>query len=127
MKSQDTLVLILFGFVFWAVGTLFYRLRGPMIFESNPARYWINFVLTPLISAALCILVLKLRHIPPSDWANAALLIAIPGMFGEAILLSSFTRWMPILSPATGSRYGAFLFATYAVVLTICEAAALRA
>jgi hypothetical protein len=55
------------------------------------------------------------------DWASAALLIALPGMFGEAALLSRFAVFMPRMRPETAGRYGAFLFATYALFLTIAE------
>jgi hypothetical protein len=60
-------------------------------------------------------------------WAAAALLIALPGMFGEALVLSRFSRFMPRLRSETGSRYAAFLFATYGLVLAVCEMVTLRA
>lgn len=53
--------------------------------------------------------------------ASAALLIALPGMFGEAVLLSRFATFMPRMRLETGGKYGAFLFATYALFLTIAE------
>jgi len=59
-------------------------------------------------------MVLRLRHIPASAWVAATLLLALPGMFGEAVLLSSFSTFMPRLQPASAGRYGAFLFAAYA-------------
>jgi hypothetical protein len=70
--------------------------------------------------------VLKLRHIPVADWATAMLLVALPGMFGEALILSRFSFFMRTLRPETSGRYGALLFACYAVVLTIGEMVTLR-
>ena len=67
------------------------------------------------------------RHTPPADWASAALLIALPGMFGEAGLLTNFATFMWRMRPETAGRYGAFLFATYALFLTIAEIVTLRA
>jgi len=55
------------------------------------------------------------------------LLLAIPGMIGEAVVLSNLGTFMPRIQEASGGRYGAFLFATYAVVLSIAEFATLRA
>jgi len=118
---NDKLLLILFGAAFWVAGTIWYQWRGPQVFESGSQRYWINFVLTPVVSAAICILILRWRQVPAGDWASAALLIALPGMFGEAWLLSRFAQFMPRLQPETGGKYGAFLFATYALFLTIAE------
>ncbi len=74
-----------------------------------------------MVTAAVCALILQWRHTPPADWASATLLIALPGMFGEAVLLSRFAVFMPRMRPETAGRYGAFLFATYALFLTIAD------
>src|SRR5271167_4207801 len=117
VKPSDKLLFLLFGLAFWVVGTIWYELRGPRVFESSDQRYWINFVITPIMTAGICILILKWRQIAGVDWASAALLIALPGMFGEAALLSNFARFMPRMHSATAGRYGSFLFASYAVFL----------
>jgi Family of unknown function (DUF5367) len=121
MKPVDKLLFPLLGLALWVAGTILYEFRGHHVFEGSDQRYWINFVLTPVVTAAICILILKWRHIPHMDWASAALLIALPGMFGEAALLSRFAVFMPRMRPETAGRYGAFLFATYALFLTIAE------
>lgn len=127
MRMQDKVFFALFGAAFWVVGTIFYEYRGPFIFESSSQRYWINFALTPVASAAVCILMLMWRHVTAAEWPSAALLIALPGMFGEAVLLSRFAVFMPRMHPETGGKYGAFLFASYALFLTIAEIVAVRA
>jgi hypothetical protein len=65
--------------------------------------------------------------VPPAEWSSAALLIALPGMFGETVLLSRFTTLMPRMHPETAGKYGAFLFASYALFLTIAEIITVRA
>jgi Family of unknown function (DUF5367) len=127
MRLFDKLLFPMLGMAFWVAGTILYELRGHQVFEAGSQRYWINFVLTPVVTAALCILILKWRHTPLAEWASAALLIALPGMFGEAALLSRFAAFMPRMRPETAGRYGAFLFATYALFLTIAEIVTLRA
>jgi len=127
MRPFDKLLFPLIGIAFWVAGTILYEFRGTQVFESSSQRYWINFVLTPVVTAAICILILKWRQTPAADWASAALLIAIPGMFGEAALLSNFAVFMPRMRPETAGRYGAFLFATYALFLTIAEIVTARA
>ena len=126
MKTQDIVLLLAFGIVFWIAGTIWYELRGPLVFETTGARYWVNFVLTPLVTAGVCILMLRWRHVPNAEWASAALLIAIPGMIGEAVLLSRFGELMPKMQAASAGKYGGFLFATYAVVLGIAEMVSIR-
>jgi hypothetical protein len=75
----------------------------------------------------ICIAILKLRHVPPSAWASGMLLLAIPGMVGEAVVLSHLSMFMPRLQASSGGRYGAFLFAAYALGLGIAEVVTLRA
>jgi hypothetical protein len=127
VKGIDVVVLLALGLVIWVVGTIYYASRGALILETTPARYWIAFVASPIFSALLCVLILRWRHIAPANWAAAMLLLAIPGMIGEAVVLSHWATFMPKLQPATGGKYGAFLFATYAVVLALAEFVTLRA
>ena len=126
MKTQDIALFLVFGIVFWVAGTIWYEMRGPLVFETTGVRYWTNFVLTPLVTMGVCILMLRWRNIPNSEWASAALLIAIPGMIGEAVLLSRFSVLMPKMQAASAGKYGGFLFATYAVVLGIAEMVSIR-
>jgi hypothetical protein len=95
------------------------------VLETTPVHYWASFAISPIISAALCIIILRWRHIAPSNWAVAMLLLAIPGMVGEAVVLSNLSTFMPRIQEASGGRFGAFLFVTYAVVLGIAEFATL--
>jgi hypothetical protein len=125
MKLTDRLFLLGVGIAIWVLGTLWYRLRGTVLLETASLRYWINFILTPVASAVLCIAILKLRHVSAPNWAAAMLLIALPGMFGEALLLSNFGAFMPTLRLETSGRFGAMLFAAYAFVLAIGEAVTL--
>ena len=126
MKIQECMPMLSLGFIIWILGTIYYAYAGHRVLETTPARYWVSFAISPLISAAFCILILRWRRIAPSDWAVAMLLLAIPGMIGEAVVLSNLGTFMPRIQEASGGRYGAFLFATYAVVLGIAEFATLR-
>jgi hypothetical protein len=126
MKTQSCMVLFVLGLLIWILGTIYYAYRGPLVLETTSLRYWISFFISPLVSAILCIAILKLNHVPASAWASGMLLLAIPGMIGEAVVLSHLSTFMPRIHAASGGRYGAFLFASYAVVLGIAEAVTLR-
>jgi heme/copper-type cytochrome/quinol oxidase subunit 4 len=127
MKVQDIAFLSLSGFILWLVGTLYYAWHAPAIFETTSLRYWISFALSPILTAAICIAILKAHHIPPTAWASAVLLLAIPGMIGETIVLSHLPTFMPKLQATSAGRYSAFLFAAYALVLAIAEVITLKA
>jgi Family of unknown function (DUF5367) len=127
MKRQDVAILLVLGFVIWLVGTIYYAYQGPAILETTRMRYLIAFVSSPIISAVLCVGILRWLQIPPADWTSAVLLLAVPGMAGEVIVLSNLSTFMPRLHAASGGKYGAFLFAAYALVLAVAEVVTLRA
>jgi hypothetical protein len=127
MKTQDSVVLFVLGLIIWILGSVYYAYRGPLVLETTSLRYWITFFISPLVSAIICIAILKLRHVPPSAWASGMLLLAIPGMIGEAVVLSHLSTFMPRIQALSGGRYGALLFAAYALVLGIAEVVTLRA
>jgi hypothetical protein len=127
MKTQEVILLLALGVVIWVLGTIYFASRGAALFESANLRYWISFAISPAVSAALCIFILRWRHVAASDWTSATLLVAIPGMIGEAVVLSNLSTFMPKFHETSGGRYAAFLFATYALVLGIAEIVTMRA
>jgi len=126
MKVQDVTLLLLLGLLIWVVGTVYYGYRGPAILETTSVRYWTAFAVSAIFLAALCIAILRWRHMPAEHWTSARLLLAVPGMVGEAIVLTHLGTFMPKLHAGSGGKYGAFLFATYAVVLGLAEVVTLR-
>jgi hypothetical protein len=127
MKTQDAVFLFVAGLIVWALGTVYYWAHGVRFLEATSVRYWLNFFLPAILSAAICAGILRWRHIAPADWASAMLLLAVPGMIGEAVVLSHLATFMPRLQAALGGPYGAFLFTTYALVLGVAEVVTLRA
>lgn len=127
MSLQNRILMFALGLIIWIAGSIYFAYRGPQILETTKLRYWISFCASPILSAILVVIILKLLRIAPSDWASAALLLAIPGMVGEAIVLSHLSTFMPRIQESSGGRYGAFLFATYALVLGIAEFITLKA
>ncbi len=108
MKGHDVVLLLALGLAIWLAGTIYYASTGPLILETTPARYWRAFVLSPVLSAILCVAILRWRHIPAPHWTSGMLLLAVPGMIGEAIVLSNFSKFMPRLHAASGGKYGRF-------------------
>jgi len=127
MMGSDVILFLALGLSIWVIGTVYYAYHGTRILESTSARYWIAFCVSPVASAVICLAILWWRRIPAPHWASAMLLLAIPGMIGEALVLSHLGVFMPKLQASSGGRYGAFLFATYAVVLGGAELVTLAA
>ena len=127
MDAKESVLLSFLGLTIWILGTVYYAYVGPKVLETTALRYWASFAASPVLSAAICVAILRWRHVSPPNWAAAMLLLAIPGMIGEAVVLSHLGTFMPKLHAASGGKYGAFLFATYAVVLGLAEVVTLRA
>jgi hypothetical protein len=127
MKRQDIAPLLVLGFVIWLLGTIYYAYRGPAILETTRMRYWSAFALSSILSGLLSIGILRWRQIALSNWTTAVLLLTLPGMVGEVIVLSNLSTFMPKVQAASGGKYGAFLFAAYALVLAVAEVVTLRA
>jgi len=127
MKGQDVVLLLVLGAVIWVLGTIHYARTGAVVLESTRTQYWTWFALSPIVSAILCVLILRWRHIAAANWSSAMLLLAIPGMIGEAVVLLNLSIFMPKIHESSGGKYGAFLFATYALVLGMAEIVTLRA
>jgi len=108
MKIQECMLLLSLGLIIWILGTIYYAYAGHHVLDTTPARYWVSFAISPIFSAAFCILILRWRHIAPSNWAVAMLLLAIPGMVGEAVVLSNLGTFMPRIQETSDGRYGAF-------------------
>ena len=127
MRRHDVVQLLLIGFTLWILGSIYYAYRGQRVLEGSRMHYWIAFFVSPLVTAVICVAILRMKNVPAPMWASAMLLLAIPGMVGEAIMLSHLSVFMPRIQASSGGRYGAFLFATYALVLGIAEFVTLRA
>jgi hypothetical protein len=127
MKRNDVALMFVLGFAIWLAGTIYYAYRGPAILETTRIRYWGAFAVSSILSGVLCIGILRWRHIAPANWASGALLLVLPGMVGEVIALSNLSTFIPNLHATSAGKYGAFLFASYALVLAIGEAVTLRA
>ena len=127
MRGSDVVLLLALGMMIWVLGTIHYARAGAVVLETTRFQYWLWFILSPIVSAMLCVVILRWRHIATAQWASAMLLLAIPGMIGEAVVLSHLSTFMPNIHESSGGRYGAFLFATYALVLGMAEVVTLRA
>jgi Family of unknown function (DUF5367) len=127
MEKRDIIQLTAAGLLIWFIGTIYYAYVGPNVLETSGIRYWTSFALSPILSAWLCIVIMRRSRIAPANWVTAMLLLAIPGMIGEAVVLANMTTFMPRLHAESAGRYGALLFATYAFVLGIAAVVTLRA
>ena len=73
MKIRECMLLLSLGLIIWILGTIYYAKVGHRVLETTPAQYWVSFAISPIISAAFCIFILRWRHIAPSDDSTQSL------------------------------------------------------
>lgn len=119
MTSSDRRFFLILGVVLWTAGTLLYRSRGTMLFESGAFIYWANFAMTVIAFCAVFIQSATRRKICRGDWPAAALTMAVPGLFGESITMLQFPTILPALRADSAAPYAAFLFGGYGLFLLV--------
>jgi drug/metabolite transporter (DMT)-like permease len=118
MSRKDGIILCLLGLFIWAVGTLVYRLAGSYFFESSTVGYWMNAIVTAILYSIVGIGLMKWLRIKSEYWLYGAVCVALPGMLGEVLVLSTFSELMVNMQPETAGRYGAFLFGGYSCLIS---------
>src|SRR5258708_34826084 len=47
MKTPDSILLFVLGFIVWILGSVYYAYRGPSVLETTSLRYWISLFISP--------------------------------------------------------------------------------
>ena len=101
----------------WLNGAVSFRLGGRMLFENGPL---ISGLAAIAIAVAVC-LVLRVtmawRKAPDSQAVTIAVIMALPGLFGETARQLVFP-WATGLRPETAASFAATIFFGNAVLLT---------
>jgi len=67
MSLHNRINLFALSLIIWIVGSIYYVYRGPQVLETTKLHYWVSFFVSPLFSAILVVIILKLLRIAPSD------------------------------------------------------------
>jgi hypothetical protein len=126
MTNRETLIYAVAGLGVWLNGAVTFRLGGRMLFESGP----LVVALTGVVIAALVCLVfratMRWRKAPDDQAVTVAVIMALPGLFGEAARQLVFT-WATGLRPESASAFDAVIFFGNAALLTYAVMIARRA
>lgn len=119
MNTKHRIGFVLLGSAVWVVATLVYRMIGSYFFESSEVGYWLNTIVTGILSVAMFLGLMKWWKIEQKDWLEGAICLALPGMLGEIPILADFSGLMSNMQPETAGRYAAFLFGAYTSLISI--------
>jgi hypothetical protein len=117
LRDRDILIYAAIGLSVWLNGALTFWLGGGALFESGP---WVTAASALGIAIAVCLVLrstMAWRKADPALSVTVAVVMALPGLFGEAARQLVFA-WTTGLSPATQPAFAATIFFGNAVLLT---------
>ncbi len=107
------------GFALWLLAMIAFRFAGEMFFLPEETPRMIVFVAAPILSGIVAFLALKLLKEARGDEAEAAVGLALPGMFLDTFVVHEFSRVFPNLDATLDSAFGALMLLCYAMVLLV--------
>ena len=117
LNDRDIIIYAAIGFSVWLNGALTFWLGGGALFESGP----LVAVLSAIgIAVAVCMVLrgtMAWRKADPAQSVIVAVVMALPGLFGEAMRQLVFP-WATGLSAATQPAFAAAIFFGNGVLLT---------
>lgn len=105
------------GFAFWIAIALAFRFVGETVFTAGPGGVSWLFMTLPLGLLVITYVFLKILRVAPTDRAEAASIMAVPGLLVGIYEINSFTNLFPNLDPSLGTEFAALMFACYAAVI----------
>ena len=114
------------GFSVWLNGAVTFRLGGAFLFESGPL---VTILVTAFIAVAVCLIfrsTMRWRGTRETEALSVAVIMALPGLFGEAGREAFFT-WATGLDVRTAPRFAAAMFFGNAVLFAYGAIKAYRA
>lgn len=117
MTRREMGLFALLGLGVWLQGAVMFRLGGRVMFESGP---WVLLLSGAGIALSVCVLlrtVMIWRKAPASQAVLVAVIMALPGLFGDVAYISAFS-WFTGLNPTTAAPFAAMIIFGNAVLLT---------
>jgi hypothetical protein len=117
IRDRDVWIYALVGFCVWLSGAVNFRLGGTWLFESGP---WVTTVAALIIALLVCLIfrsTLRWRGTSETDALTVAVVMLLPGLFGEAMRQIVF-HWATGLKSTTQPAFAASVIFGNSVLMT---------
>jgi hypothetical protein len=106
------------GFLLWIAVALAFRFVGETAFAVGEGGgvQWL-FMILPVVMLVVTFVFLKVLGVAQPDRAEAASIMAVPGLLVGIYEINSFAFVFPNLDPSLGPQFAALMFACYAAVI----------
>jgi hypothetical protein len=116
MPARELTLLAVVGFLIWLSGAVTFRFGGALMFENGPAWLLGSAAVIALSVCLLLVSAMNWRKLPPSQSVPAAVVMILPGLFGDVAYIAKFTE-ITGLKPSTAAPYAAVMIFGTAVLL----------
>lgn len=125
MTRNDTLFYAAAGLGVWLNGAVTFRIGGRLLFSNGSAVAVLAAIVIAVLVCMALRLAMGLRKARASDALTIAVIMALPGLFGETLRQMAFS-WATGLEVATAPAFAATIFFGNAVLLTYATVIARR-
>lgn len=101
------------GFVLWLGVVLAFRFVGQDLFHTGPGGVSWLFLTLPFVMFAVTYLLMRLFKVGSSDRAEAASIMAVPGLLIGIYMINSYRNVFPNLDPSLQPEFASLMFACY--------------
>jgi hypothetical protein len=104
------------GIVLWIAVAVAFRFVGQDVLQAGQNMSWL-FMILPVALLVVTYALLKLMKVEPSDRAEAASIMAVPGLLAGIYQINSYAAVFPNLDPSLAGAFASLMFACYAAVI----------
>ena len=112
MTPRETLILGLLGFGVWLNGAVMFRFGGAMMFESGPLALGLSGLAIGLSVCVLLRSIMSWRKVAQADAVTAAVILILPGLFGDVAYILNFSAITGLKSETAGPFAAVLVFGT---------------
>jgi hypothetical protein len=108
---------VIVGFLLWIAVAVVFRFFGQFFFAPGVDGVTWTFMILPLVLLVLTYVILKGLGVAQTDRAEAASILAVPGLLVGVYQVNGFSVVFPNLDPSLVPQFAALMFACFAAVI----------
>ncbi|PZO56118.1 MAG: hypothetical protein DCF16_00005 [Alphaproteobacteria bacterium] len=105
------------GFVLWIIVAVTFRFVGGEVFLPGQDGVTWMFMILPVSMLVITYLLLIVLKVEQTDRAEAASIMAVPGLLIGIYQINSFRVVFPDIDPSLASSFASLMYACYAAVI----------
>jgi hypothetical protein len=104
------------GFVLWIAVAVVFRVVGQDYFQAGQGVMWF-FLTLPIGTLVVTYALLKIMRVAPTDRAEAASIMVVPGLLVGIYEITSYATVFPNLDVGLNGAFASLMFACYTAMI----------